>query len=88
MMPSRLAEKGAQVDAARHRVAHQRAQVDAGEAHLRVHEGEQRQDDEVHGDGDRVLHALERRGHVVHDTLDARGGGGEVVLAQDVLPSS
>ena len=80
----RLAQDGAEEDAAGHRVHHNGAKVGAHQAQLRVDEGKQRQDEEVHRGGDVVLHALQGRRDVVHDALHAHGGVGEAVLAQDV----
>ena len=80
----RLAEQHAEVHAERDRVGDERPHVDAHEAHLRVDEGENRQDHEVHRRRDEALHAHERRRHAMHHALDLGGGVREVMLSQDV----
>ena len=61
------------------------AKVLSHEVQLRVHEREERQHAEVHEDGNVALHALERRGDVVHHALHAPGSLGEVVLPEHVV---
>ena len=80
----RLAEEHAEVGSERDRVGQERAHVDPHQPHLRVHEGEDRQDHEVHRRVDQALQAHERRGHAVHHALHLGGGMGKVVLAQDM----
>ena len=80
----RLAEHKAKKNALRHRVGKDACGVHPDQAQLRVGEGEQRQDEEVHGRGDGGLDALQRRRHAVHDVLHASGGLGEPVLAEHV----
>ena len=57
----RLPEQHAQVRAHRDGIHHERAQVDAHEPHLSVHEREDGQDDEIDRRRDAVLQALKRR---------------------------
>ena len=80
----RLAEDGARKDALCDGVGEYRHRVGAHDAYLRVHKGKERQDDEVHRRGEVALGALQGRAHMVHHALHSPGGGGEVVLAEDV----
>ena len=80
----RLAEDGAEEHAQGDRVGEDGRRVDADDSDLRVDEGEQGQDQEVDRHREVALHALERRGDVVHDALDPGGAGGEVMLAEHV----
>ena len=79
-----LSHHGPQEDALGHAVGGQGGKVRPHQTDLRVHEREQRQDDEVDPGRYEALHALERRCHMMQDVFDALGGGREVMLAQDV----